>query len=564
MVVAVAPVGDRRVVASGLAALRDSLRPRTAVVVRAGATTPAGHWYRVVEAGPGDLGLARAALGAHPAAAVVVVPSDAVADRGWAEALVGALGDDPGAGRVAVPAGNGEPWPWCPADAPDARSRPAEVRAFARSLAAGAPGPQSLPAPGAVPAVFAAHPRALDAWPSSVVLTNGVYVHRSVGVPLVSACLIVRDEAERLGACLASLAGLADELVVHDTGSTDDTVAVARAGGAVVIEGAWPDDFGAAREVARRAARGAWVLSVDADEVVECTAADASALRRALAAGVGFDIGRIPLVDDDAGVRSTQPAHLPRLFRRLACRWVGAVHEQPVGASGRRVVTAVLDGPLLVHHGYGRAALAAKAARNARLARAGLGGADEARARFDLGRSLALGGDPGAAATELASAVALAADPALRRGALTHLVRALADAGRGVDAVEAAARLDEAAPGAPVSALLGAMALLARGQSGDAEAAAARVAGVAAVVDDTWVSGADDTRTVEAAALLAAGRPADALGALEAALAVQPRSPRAWSLVAELLDADPALAGDVRRLVDRHGGARGARPGEPS
>src|SRR3954454_13709169 len=97
--------------------------------------------------------------------------------------------------------------------------------------------------------------------------------------PLVAACLIVRDEADRLSACLSALRGLADEIVVHDTGSTDDTVATARRLGATVIEGEWRDDFAAARNVALDHCSADWIVHVDADEVI---GGDLAGLRRLL------------------------------------------------------------------------------------------------------------------------------------------------------------------------------------------------------------------------------------------------------------------------------------------
>jgi tetratricopeptide (TPR) repeat protein len=88
------------------------------------------------------------------------------------------------------------------------------------------------------------------------------------GEILLSAALIVRDEERFLGGCLASIAGLVDETVVVDTGSTDRSREIAREAGARLAELRWNGDFAAARNYALDLARGAWILYIDADERV--------------------------------------------------------------------------------------------------------------------------------------------------------------------------------------------------------------------------------------------------------------------------------------------------------
>lgn len=99
----------------------------------------------------------------------------------------------------------------------------------------------------------------------------------------ISACVITRDEADRIEACLGSLAWC-DEVVVVDSHSSDDTRERAAALGARVIERDWPG-FAAQKEFAVRAAAHDWVLVVDADErVSEALRAEIEARCRA-----GFD-----------------------------------------------------------------------------------------------------------------------------------------------------------------------------------------------------------------------------------------------------------------------------------
>ncbi len=83
----------------------------------------------------------------------------------------------------------------------------------------------------------------------------------------LSVIIISKNEAENIQHCLASV-DFADEIIVVDSGSTDNTVALAQAAGAIVIETSdWPG-FGPQKNRALNAASGEWVLSLDADERV--------------------------------------------------------------------------------------------------------------------------------------------------------------------------------------------------------------------------------------------------------------------------------------------------------
>jgi hypothetical protein len=137
----------------------------------------------------------------------------------------------------------------------------------------------------------------------------------------ISACLIVRNEERQLADALASLA-FCDELVVVDSGSTDRTVEVARAGGATVVEHAWRG-FGAQRNVAIDHARGDWILEVDADErITPRLRAEIEAFLASPPADV--DICAVPCRDvflgGTLGPSAKYPKYRLRLFRRGAYR----------------------------------------------------------------------------------------------------------------------------------------------------------------------------------------------------------------------------------------------------
>jgi glycosyltransferase involved in cell wall biosynthesis len=137
----------------------------------------------------------------------------------------------------------------------------------------------------------------------------------------VSACIIARDEEERLPGALESVR-FCDEVIVVDSGSKDRTVALARDAGAEVIENPWPG-FGAQRNVAIDAAKSDWILEVDADErVTPELRADIEAFLEDVPDGV--DICGVPCRDVFLGGRLGPSAKYPkyrlRMFRRGAYR----------------------------------------------------------------------------------------------------------------------------------------------------------------------------------------------------------------------------------------------------
>ncbi len=138
---------------------------------------------------------------------------------------------------------------------------------------------------------------------------------------LLSAALIVRDEEGNLPACVASLDGVADEIVVVDTGSRDRTREVAWAAGARLFEFPWQDDFAAARNEALAHCTGDWILYIDADERVRPGGRDDLTLALGDADAVGHQVRF-----------HVRPGYTPywelRLFRNHpAIRFTGIIHE---------------------------------------------------------------------------------------------------------------------------------------------------------------------------------------------------------------------------------------------
>ena len=228
--------------------------------------------------------------------------------------------------------------------------------------------------------------------------------------PRISACLIVKDEEANIGRCLGSLRGVADEIVVGDTGSTDDTAAIARSYGAKVVEVAWEDDFAKARNATLAHCEGDWALWADADEE---WVGDGEELHAALAGSPPDLDGWLVTITNEMGHgtewRSSHPA--VRVFRR-GLAWKGRVHEQIVDPDrGSDVLVArLLAVGSIVHHGYTDEALSGKQKLERNLHLAGLALADvtstasaldRQRSELNMGRCLLALGQAGEALTYL-------------------------------------------------------------------------------------------------------------------------------------------------------------------
>jgi glycosyltransferase involved in cell wall biosynthesis len=187
--------------------------------------------------------------------------------------------------------------------------------------------------------------------------------------PSLSVSMIVKDEAETLPGCLESLRGVADEIVVYDTGSTDATREIARDAGCKVVEGFWDDDFARARNDAAAHCSGDWVWKMDADErLVDWP----EPVWDALGSCRGFNrFGALELHLTPYGFPPLVNTFF-RLWRRGSAFWAGRVHERLVPRGGR----ATFDDPVTFlpirvrHSAYADpAAIFRKSQRNLAIAR---------------------------------------------------------------------------------------------------------------------------------------------------------------------------------------------------
>ena len=169
-------------------------------------------------------------------------------------------------------------------------------------------------------------------------------------MPTLSVILITRNEEANLADCLASLEGIAQQIVVGDTNSSDRTLDIAKSYGAVIAQPQdWPG-FGPQKNRALDLATGEWVLSLDADE--RLTPALKSEIVTAIHHSAHVDCFAIPRLSWYCGrfIRHSgwNPDYVDRLFKRGSARFSDdLVHERLI-PSGQ---VAKLENPML-HYSF--------------------------------------------------------------------------------------------------------------------------------------------------------------------------------------------------------------------
>ena len=141
----------------------------------------------------------------------------------------------------------------------------------------------------------------------------------------ISVVLIVRNEEANLAKCINSTKGLADHVIVVDTGSDDNTVKIAAECGARIFNFPWVDDFAAARNYALSLSDTEWNLILDADEYI--VDVDPGAVRAFLKQSQA--VGRIEIVSETADSEEIYETrnYITRLIPR-GLQFKGKIHEQ--------------------------------------------------------------------------------------------------------------------------------------------------------------------------------------------------------------------------------------------
>ncbi|MBC8014609.1 MAG: glycosyltransferase [Sporomusaceae bacterium] len=160
---------------------------------------------------------------------------------------------------------------------------------------------------------------------------------------MISLAMIVRDEEANLAECLGSIKDEVDEIVIVDTGSTDQTSTIASHFTSKIYHFPWKGDFSAARNFAVSQCSGQWILSLDADERLD---SGQGSIRQLISNSPEFDVFGLPLLT--SSTTEYEKFTVIRLFRNTAeYRFVGRIHEQVIICN--ESVVGIGHAPVICH-----------------------------------------------------------------------------------------------------------------------------------------------------------------------------------------------------------------------
>lgn len=202
----------------------------------------------------------------------------------------------------------------------------------------------------------------------------------------ITACYIVKNEAENLTKSIKSLKNQVNEIVVVDTGSTDNTIVVARKLGAKVYSFPWQDDFSKARNFALSKAKGDWLVLLDADEYF--TNKTAGNIRQAIRQAQQADGLLVQLVNFDVDKAEVQNYfNALRIVRKqMGLHYEGLIHEELKLSGDNSMKLAQVPANMLeiYHTGYATSVSQQKIKRNLRMLQKAVanGQSEESLARY--------------------------------------------------------------------------------------------------------------------------------------------------------------------------------------
>lgn len=172
----------------------------------------------------------------------------------------------------------------------------------------------------------------------------------------ISVAYILKNEEKNIEKSILSCKNAVDEIIVYDTGSTDNTVEICKNLGATVYEGTWENDFAKARNFALSKCTGDYILILDADEYFDTELKENELKEKISSVDIDEEVDVFAIKCRDVDM-NTQKIH----YELYACkvlknhrnlRYISPIHEYVVGENNRRVCMIPLEGFTIIHSGY--------------------------------------------------------------------------------------------------------------------------------------------------------------------------------------------------------------------
>lgn len=183
----------------------------------------------------------------------------------------------------------------------------------------------------------------------------------------ISACVIVKNEEKNIGQWLNNMGQIADEIIVVDTGSTDNTLNILENAGITPYHFTWCNDFAAAKNYAIQQATGDWIAFLDADEYFDASSVQrfrTEMIRYHANKKIGAIMCQLVNIDTDNRNKIIDTMIQVRIFRNNKdIYYKNPVHEQLVTKPGKYIMQKCFD-LQIIHTGYSASILRKKAERD--------------------------------------------------------------------------------------------------------------------------------------------------------------------------------------------------------
>lgn len=167
----------------------------------------------------------------------------------------------------------------------------------------------------------------------------------------ISVCIIAKNEEKRIEKCLASIKPYDFEIIVVDTGSSDNTKEIAAKYADKVLDFEWCDDFSAARNFSLSAASNNWIFMLDCDEWIKTIdVEELNYFRKHLSNSVG-SVSRENIVTQNGVPVINNTDNTERFFDRRLFHYTGIIHEQLTPKHGNEISAYLLQ-TTIMHTGY--------------------------------------------------------------------------------------------------------------------------------------------------------------------------------------------------------------------